>query len=43
MITVPRASFPDLVRSVCGGVAEMLIEKNAAYGNSVLDPVRIFS
>jgi hypothetical protein len=27
----------------CLGIAEMLIEKNAAYGNSALAPVRIFS
>lgn len=27
----------------CNRVASMLIEKNRAYGNSALDPVRIFS
>ena len=29
--------------SVCHEVAHMLIEKNISYGNSALDPVRIFS
>ena len=27
----------------CMGIAQMLIEKNISYGNSALDPVRIFS
>ena len=27
----------------CMGIAQMLIEKNIAYGDSALDPVRIFS
>ena len=27
----------------CLGIAEVLIQKNAAYGNSALEPVRIFS
>ena len=27
----------------CLGIAQMLIEKNIAYGDSALDPVRIFS
>jgi hypothetical protein len=29
--------------STCHGIAHMLIEKNIAYGDSALDPVRIFS
>lgn len=32
----------DIVR-VCTGISIMLQEKNAAYGDSALDPVRIFS
>jgi hypothetical protein len=27
----------------CMGIAQMLIEKNISYGDSALDPVRIFS
>lgn len=27
----------------CNALAEMLLEKNRAYGNSALEPVRIFS
>ncbi len=27
----------------CGALADLLVEKNRAYGNSALDPVRIFS
>jgi len=27
----------------CHGIAHMLIEKNIAYGDSALDPVRVFS
>ena len=33
----------DLIREECEGLKEMLLEKNAAYGDSALDPVRIFS
>jgi len=29
--------------STCHEIAHMLIEKNISYGNSALDPVRIFS
>lgn len=36
-------TFPDLVYRECDALAEMLIAKNLAYGNSALDPVRIFS
>jgi len=35
--------FAAAVRSECDAVAAMLIEKNSAYGNAALDPVRIFS
>lgn len=31
------------ILSVCNDLANMLIEKNKSYGNSALDPVRIFS
>lgn len=31
------------ILDVCNEVADLLIRKNRAYGNSALDPVRIFS
>lgn len=33
----------NLIESVCSDIQKMLIEKNRAYGDSALDPVRIFS
>jgi hypothetical protein len=29
--------------ATCHSIAQMLVDKNIAYGNSALDPVRIFS
>ena len=37
------AEFEAAVRAECSALADMLISKNAAYGNSALDPVRVFS
>lgn len=34
---------PNKIAEVCDSIKDMLIEKNTAYGNSVGDPVRIFS
>lgn len=31
------------IKLVCEDLVEMLCQKNRAYGNSALDPVRIFS
>ncbi len=31
------------ILNACLEVAQMLIEKNISYGNSALDPIRIFS
>jgi hypothetical protein len=31
------------ILNTCTGIAHMLIKKNIAYGDSALDPVRIFS
>ncbi len=47
-VTCPRClgdtkDFANAVRQECAAIATMLIEKNKAYGNSALDPVRIFS
>lgn len=42
-------SGPDLdtvqaaIRQACDDLCAMLLDKNRAYGNSALDPVRIFS
>lgn len=41
--TWAAATTADLIRTECESIAGMLIEKNTAYGNSALDPVRIFS
>lgn len=35
--------FKEQVFSITDGIAEMLIEKNLKYGNSALEPKRIFS
>jgi hypothetical protein len=34
---------PGLIHDECCRLREMLLEKNRNYGNSALDPVRIFS
>lgn len=31
------------IEEECDGIKEMLLEKNRSYGDSALDPVRIFS
>lgn len=36
-------SVEEDIRVVTNGIAELLIDKNRRYGNSALDPVRIFS
>lgn len=36
-------SFSARVEDRLNGIYDMLVEKNEAYGNSALDPVRIFS
>jgi hypothetical protein len=33
----------DLIENVCSDIQEMLVQKNRAYGDSALDPVRVFS
>lgn len=35
--------MPEEISAECDEIATMLCRKNAAYGNSALDPVRIFS
>lgn len=38
-----RAPLGAAILDECMGIARVLVEKNAAYGNSALDPVRVFS
>lgn len=41
-----KPSTPEaaaLIAAECDAIKAMLLEKNAAYGNSALDPLRIFS
>lgn len=37
------ANFATEVNAVTSAIAVLLVEKNEAYGNSALDPVRVFS
>lgn len=41
--TLPRNNTELAIQNECNRIAELLIEKNRAYGNSALEPVRIFS
>lgn len=36
-------STQDKIREVCDGIRDMLLEKNRKYGDSALNPVRVFS
>ena len=42
LLTVGTSAGKEILDS-CHEIAHMLIKKNIAYGNSALDPVRIFS
>jgi hypothetical protein len=41
--TMPRNNTELAIQNECNRIAELLIQKNRAYGNSALEPVRIFS
>lgn len=43
MLIIPNNATEHEISRVCSEMADMLISKNRAYGNSALDPVRIFS
>jgi hypothetical protein len=43
MPVVPNNNTEGEIKKVCDELSDMLILKNRAYGNSALDPVRIFS
>jgi hypothetical protein len=32
-----------IISNVCDGIKDMLIKKNQSYGDSAVDPIRIFS
>lgn len=38
-----NSSFRENVDRILGEIGTTLVEKNIAYGNAVLDPVRVFS
>lgn len=40
---IPKGGSEDLIEKKCDQVKSLLLRKNADYGNSALDPVRIFS
>lgn len=40
---VTKMTIPELIDLECQNLAEMLKAKNRQYGNSFVDPVRIFS
>ena len=42
-VAVPLNSFPDEVADVLQEIQDILVEKNRKYGNSALNPRRIFS
>jgi hypothetical protein len=42
-MTAYPVSVPELIMMECESLRDLLLEKNKAYGNSALDPVRIFS
>lgn len=42
LLAIDAPSGPAILRQ-CLEIAEMLIKKNISYGNSALNPVRIFS
>jgi hypothetical protein len=38
-----NTSTQHTIAKVCNNIKDMLIEKNKSYGDSALDPIRIFS
>lgn len=40
---IDNSEFATAVNQILGGIGEMLIAKNKAYGNSALDPIRVFA
>lgn len=42
-LTLDQSSTQDVIREVCDEVRDFLLEKNLQYGDSAINPVRIFS
>lgn len=42
-VDLSELNFETFVTNSCNNLRDMLIEKNKSYGNSALDPVRVFS
>lgn len=42
-VVSPLTETQEAIVRECDALRDMLLEKNAAYGNSALDPLRIFS
>lgn len=42
-LKIEEATMQDKISYVCDSIRDMLLDKNESYGNSALDPVRIFS
>ncbi|MCK7461180.1 MAG: high-potential iron-sulfur protein [Sphingobacterium sp.] len=40
---LPSTTVADLIRQECAMLRDVLLSKNAKYGNSALEPVRVFS
>jgi hypothetical protein len=40
---MPNNKTEKSISEICKEISDLLIEKNRSYGNSALDPVRIFS
>lgn len=38
-----ESSTQDTIREICDGIRDFLLDKNAQYGDSAINPVRIFS
>jgi hypothetical protein len=39
----PESDTQEIIREVCDEIRDFLVDKNAQYGDSAIDPVRIFS
>lgn len=39
----PKGPAEDHIRAVCEELADFLVDKNKKYGNSALEPMRVFS
>lgn len=38
-----KSETPEAIERICDDIKDMLVAKNKAYGDSAIDPVRIFS